>query len=208
MIKAKKRKIDSEFRVFKSSWTLDFFVVEHNECLLCLICQEKIAVLKEYISNDITLLNTADKFDTLSGQLRIDRVNLLKESINSQQSFFKAVKIYSKTATKISYLITEAIAKSGKQLSEGEFINDCSDIFSYVACPDKKSILESISLSHQTVARRVNDLSSNIEISLIKRLDSCKFYSLALDESTDVSDTAQLAIFVRGVLSFNGHGDS
>ena len=42
MIKAKKRKIDGEFRVFKSSWTLDF------ECLLCLICQEKIGVLKEY----------------------------------------------------------------------------------------------------------------------------------------------------------------
>ena len=68
-----------------------------------------------------------------------------------------------------------------------------------MACPDKKSIVESISLSHQTVARRVDGISSNIEISLIKRLDSYKFYSLALDESTDISDTAQLAIFVRGI---------
>ena len=68
-----------------------------------------------------------------------------------------------------------------------------------MACPDKKSTVESTSLSHQTVARRVDDLSSNIESSLIKRLHACKFYSLALDESTDVRDTAQLPIFVRGV---------
>ncbi|KAI6652455.1 General transcription factor II-I repeat domain-containing protein 2A-like [Oopsacas minuta] len=199
VIKAKKRKIDSECRVFKSSWTLDFFVVEHNEYLLCLICQEKIAVFKEYNIKRHYSTKHADTFDTLTGQVRIDRVNLLKDSINSQQSFFKAVKLSSETATKISFLITEAIAKSGKPLSEGEFVKDCLDIFTSVACPNKKSIVESISLSHQTVARRVDDLSSNIEISLIKRLNACKFYNLALDESTDVSDTAQLTIFVRGV---------
>ena len=77
VIKAKKRKIDSECRVFKSSGTLDFFVVEHNECLLCLICQEKIAVFKEYNIKRHYSTKHADKFDTLSGQVIIDRVNLL-----------------------------------------------------------------------------------------------------------------------------------
>ena len=194
----KKRKIDHECRVFKSSWTFDFFVVEHNECLLCLICQ-KISVFKEYNIKRHYSTKHAVKFDNLTGQVRIDRVNLLKASVTSQQSYFKTAKISSETATKISFLISEAIAKRGKPLSEGEFVKDCLDIFVSVACPDKKSTVESISLSHQTVARRVDDLSSNIESSLIKRLHACKFYSLALDESTDVSDTAQLAIFVRGV---------
>ncbi|KAI6655302.1 General transcription factor II-I repeat domain-containing protein 2A-like [Oopsacas minuta] len=189
--------LDTNKRIITLSFTepVDIYNVNFSKIQL----QEKIAVFKEYNIKRHYSTRHADTFDTLTGQVRIDRVNLLKDSINSQQSFFKAVKLSSETATKISFLITEAIAKSGKPLSEGEFVKDCLDIFASVACPDKKSIVESISLSHQTVARRVDDLSSNIEISLIKRLNACKFYSLALDESTDVSDTAQLAIFVRGV---------
>ena len=32
-----------------------------------------------------------------------------------------------------------------------------------------------------------------------ERLKSCEAFSLALDESTDISDTAQLVIFIRAV---------
>ena len=142
----KKRKIDHECRVFKSSWTFDFFVVEHNECLLCLICQEKISVFKEYNIKRHYSTKHAVKFDNLTGQVRIDRVNLLKASVTSQQSYFKTAKLSSETATKISFLISEAIAKRGKPLSEGEFVKDFLDIFVSVACPDKKSTVESTSL--------------------------------------------------------------
>ena len=65
----KKRKIDHECRVFKSSWTFDFFVVEHNECLLCLICQEKISVFKEYNIKRHYSTKHAVKFTTLQGRL-------------------------------------------------------------------------------------------------------------------------------------------
>ena len=65
--------------------------------------------------------------------------------------------------------------------------------------PDKNSFMENVSLSHQTVARRVYDISANIEDTLVQRLSGCEFYSLALDESADISDTTELAVFVRGV---------
>ena len=35
-------------RNFKMSWTTDFFVIQHNDAVLCLICVEKSAVRKEY----------------------------------------------------------------------------------------------------------------------------------------------------------------
>jgi len=48
------------------------------------------------------------------------------------------------------------------------------------------------------VARRVEDMSRNIEHTLKDHLKQCEVCGLALDESTDNSDTAQLATFVRG----------
>ena len=199
MITVKKRKIAGECRIFKGSWTNDFFVIEHNEVLLCLICQEKIVVFKEYNIKRHYSTKHASKFDMLNGQLRIDRANSLKENMIGQQSLFKAARQSSEAATKVSFLITEAIAKRGKPLSDGEFVKDCLDIFTSVVCHDKKSMVEKTSLSSQTVARRVDDLANNIQNILINRLGGCQFYSLAIDESTDVCDTAQLAIFIRGV---------
>ncbi|XP_069492317.1 general transcription factor II-I repeat domain-containing protein 2A-like [Ambystoma mexicanum] len=199
MANQKKRKIDAECRVFKDSWAKDFFVCEQKGNILCLICQEKVAVYKEYNVKRHYTTKHATEFDNLIGQIRIDRANSLKQALIGQQSFFKAGRQNSEAATKISYLISEAIARRGKPLSDGEFVKDCLGILTSVAFPDKQAMVEKISLSHQTIARRVDDLSSNIADSLTKRLGACQFYSLGVDESTDVSDTAQLAIFVRGV---------
>lgn len=72
-------------------------------------------------------------------------------------------------------------------------------MFAAVVCPEKTPFVGKISLSHQTVARRVNDLSLNFQHNLKKSLHDCEFFCLCLDESTDVSDTVQLAVFVRGI---------
>ncbi|KAI6655717.1 General transcription factor II-I repeat domain-containing protein 2A-like [Oopsacas minuta] len=92
-----------------------------------------------------------------------------------------------------------SIAKRGKPLSDAEFVKDSMNLFTSVVYPERKSIVENTSLSSQTVAKRVDDLATNIQKTLINKLGACQFYSLAIDESTDVCDTAQLAIFIRGV---------
>jgi len=48
---------------------------------------------------------------------------------------------------------------------------------------------------------RVDELSSNMQESLSKHLQTYRFYSLALDESTYVSYISQLAIFVHAVFN-------
>jgi hypothetical protein len=60
-------------------------------------------------------------------------------------------------------------------------------------------VFKKLSLSGVTVARRVEELANDIEGTLKKRLAEFTSFSLALDESTDVKDTAQLAIFIRGI---------
>jgi len=44
----KKRKVDSECRVFKEEWAWKYFFTEHNCKPVCLICNEAAAVFKDF----------------------------------------------------------------------------------------------------------------------------------------------------------------
>uniref|UniRef100_A0A8C3ISY3 Uncharacterized protein n=1 Tax=Chrysemys picta bellii TaxID=8478 RepID=A0A8C3ISY3_CHRPI len=68
-----------------------------------------------------------------------------------------------------------------------------------ILCPDRKKVFEGISLSANTVACRITDLADNVQKQLIQMAKDFEAFSIALDESTDVSDTAQCAVFIRGV---------
>lgn len=65
-------------------------------------------------------------------------------------------------------------------------------------CPEKKALFQSVSLSRNTVAERINEISADLDQKLCKAAKNFFCYSLAMDDSTDTRDIAQLAIFVRG----------
>ena len=73
-----------------------------------------------------------------------------------------------------------------------------------VMCPDKKQAFLSVSLSRNTVADRVWELANDLKTQLMNKGKDFVAYSLAVDESADVTDTAQLSIFIRGVDSSLG----
>ena len=58
---------------------------------------------------------------------------------------------------------------------------------------------KTVSLSHQTIARRISDLGKHVSSKLKSIVESCIYFSLALDESKDVSATSELLIFIRTV---------
>ncbi|KAM3870127.1 general transcription factor II-I repeat domain-containing protein 2-like [Diretmus argenteus] len=66
-------------------------------------------------------------------------------------------------------------------------------------CPEKKQAFSNVSLSRNTVAERTCDLATNLYDQLMEKGKDFVSFSLAVDESTDASDTAQLSVFVRGV---------
>ncbi|KAJ4436436.1 hypothetical protein ANN_19069 [Periplaneta americana] len=97
-----------------------------------------------------------------------------------------------------NFTVSQIIAKKSKSFSDGEFVKECVQSVADIICSDKKTEFAKLSLSRQTVARRIDELAANIEGTLKSRATNFEFYSLALSESCDASNTDQLAISLRG----------
>ena len=100
-------------------------------------------------------------------------------------------------ATRASYRISEVLMKHGKSFSDGAIVKECL----FIAAEEMESIdsMSAISLSRQTGTERVEDLGADIKSQLKTLCNSFLWYSIALDESTDAVDIAQLSVYIRGV---------
>ena len=56
--------------------------------------------------------------------------------------------------------------------------------------------ISKIPLSNDTIHMRILDLSENVDTNVLKKIEGSKF-ALVVDESTDISNSAQLPVFVR-----------
>ncbi|GBN63116.1 General transcription factor II-I repeat domain-containing protein 2A [Araneus ventricosus] len=68
-----------------------------------------------------------------------------------------------------------------------------------VLCPDKKNNFQTVSLSRKTATSRIKAIDKNLTSQLESKIGQFKFCSIAMDESTDINDTSQLVLFIRGV---------
>ncbi|VVC45919.1 Hypothetical protein CINCED_3A001718 [Cinara cedri] len=66
-------------------------------------------------------------------------------------------------------------------------------------CPDIVHKFEEVPLSARTITRRIENVGDNLLNELIKKTKTFQYFSLALDESTDIVDSAQLIVFIRGI---------
>jgi hypothetical protein len=198
MAMLKKRKVDSECRNFRERWTENYFLIEYKRKHVCLICLDTVSVFKECNLKRHYNTKHAEKYEHLQGQIRIDTVSDLRKMLTSQQTLMTKSTNDSEIAVKESYSVSEIIAKRLKPYSDSEFVKECLEVVGDILCPKKKIIL-SISLSRFTVSRRIDDISQMTETKLHDLSQKFEAFSTAVDESTDVVDTAQLAIFIRDV---------
>lgn len=194
----KQRKVDLEGRMWNESWNKKYLFIFHNHDAFCLVCNVKIAVLKEYnLKRHFTtthpqyMLVSEDEMKTIADQLTNKFIN--------QSTFFSKQKNTEKNITKAGYVVAFDIARSCKAFSDAEFIKNCMIKVAEECCPEKSSVFKSLCLSRRTIQRRVENISKNLEEQLTAKISNYIFCSLALDESCDINDTSQLLIFIRGI---------
>ncbi|KAM3859884.1 general transcription factor II-I repeat domain-containing protein 2A-like [Diretmus argenteus] len=177
---AKKRKVDDECRVFNKT-----------DC--------QVAVFKDYNLNRHYTTKHGDKYRNLSDEEHTREADALMVKLQTQQGLFTKLHTPRDAAVRTSFVISHKIARNVKAFSDGEFIKECLLDSVALICPEKKAAFENVSLSRRTVTRRVEAIAGNLELQLKNRAADFDCFSLALDESCDVRDTAQLLIFLRGI---------
>ena len=84
---SKKRKVDSECRVFQEKWKEKYLFWEVGGKPVCLICSQQVAVPKEY--NIRRHYEThQEKYNEYTGPRRAQKLNELASSLRKQQSAF------------------------------------------------------------------------------------------------------------------------
>ncbi|KAG8237196.1 hypothetical protein J437_LFUL016082 [Ladona fulva] len=103
---------------------------------------------------------------------------------------------------------TPRIRKSGRVKFANFKVQECNNGFVLncsLACEVEKTIsrraIEELQLSDSTVLRRKEAIADDIQSQLKRDVETCEWFSLQFDESTDVSDTSQLAVIIRMLLT-------
>ena len=195
---SKRKKVDVECRVFNEEWENKYFFMNHFGKPTCLICNVSVAVNKEFnIKRHYDTKHS--NFSKFVGQARKDKLDRLKDSLKQQSSVFQKQTTDSKNNTLTSYRIAQIIAKEKRAFTDGEFAKKCMMAIVESISPENKELFLNVSLSARTVIRRIEEMSENLKSSQEDYFEKLQFFSIAIDESTDTTYTAQLEVFVHEI---------
>ncbi|XP_023309706.1 general transcription factor II-I repeat domain-containing protein 2-like [Anoplophora glabripennis] len=192
---------------FNPEWEEEFFFTMVKEKCVCLICRFAIATPKRgNLERHYETVHKkhADSFPRNS-DLRKSKLKDMKRCLAGEQAMFTKPLEKSKAATVASYKISHILAKNKKPFEDGVMIKECfveaaeSLFVNFKNKAEIISAIKDIQLSRQTVTRRVETISKNLENQTMNYLKDCTYFSLQFDESTDATDVAQLCIFIRMV---------
>ena len=122
--------------------------------------------------------------------------NLENARLDSTGKFFKE----NTAALKASYEVAREIAVAKKPHSIGEqlIMQSCKIIMSNLLSNSEVEKLKQVSVSNNTVSRRIAELSNNIVSRVVSKIQISKyFFAIQLDKTTDVANLAQLCVYVR-----------
>lgn len=197
----------SAVRKFHVEWENQFLVTEYKRKAICLICRHSFTEFRKFLFE--RHFNTHHiVFDAkfpVSSKKRVDEISRLKNDLTNEQKVVKKFVDTNELITRASYEITYEIAKHGKPYLDGEFHKRLMLSTIKTLCESwdekpKQILLENVNkvpLSHQTVSRRVNEIGAQLAANLQRDLEQCESFSIALDETTDIKDEAQLLFWVR-----------
>lgn len=124
------------------------------------------------------------------------KANTLKRSRMDTSGSFQQ---RNRAAVEVSFQLSLRIAKAKKPhtIAEELILPCAKDINRIMIGTEAEKKLNVLSLSDNTVQRRITMMSEDIRDQVVDKMRSAGRFSLQVDESTDISSCAQLIAFVR-----------
>ena len=172
-----KRKLTNPSRHFNSLWEEKYLFVEGTSKPQCMVCLQIVSVPKEYNIKRHYETRHKSQYEQYDGDARIAVVKDLKgkyyKQISCMTNFTKTIV----SDKKASYEVSLILAKTGKAFRDGETVKKCA-IKMALAFGDTKMAkqFETVSLSHQTVARRVMELNDHVSSKVKDIVQQCKYF--------------------------------
>ena len=192
---SKKRKYSENYVAFGFTFISNSDGSERPQCFLCgevlANASMKPAKLKEHLIS----MHPKNALDSVES-FRSKKVRFEKSGTLPKFGFIKTQKPCLEASHKVAY----RIAKEKKPHTIGEtMVKPCALEMTELVCGIKhRKKLKAILLSNDTINCRINDIFNNILEQVMEELKASPFpFSMQLDESTDVSQCAQLLAYVR-----------
>lgn len=162
----------------------------------CLMCSEKLSNESMVPSKLKRHLLTKHGF---ASEKPLDFFKRLASDQNRQASKFIKHSTVSDKAQEARYAVAELIAKKMKShtTAESTILPACCEIVKILFGEDFEKEVRKIPLSNNTVQRRIEDMSNDVEFHVNEKLKAAELFALQLDESTDVTGKPQVMTFVR-----------
>jgi hypothetical protein len=201
----KRRKVDSENRQFQPKWRdmYCFTLPDRTGAVpVCMICQETVALVK----SENLKRHYNRKHQLFSEQYPVGS-NLRKAEIERLcSSYTKSTQIIKRSVTEqekcaeASLRVSWVLAKHMKPFTDANIVKECMLAAGDALFENKKDVLDTlhrIPLSASSNTRNIEVLAEENYTTLKRVLTSADCYSLAVDESCDITGIAQLILFVR-----------
>lgn len=99
-------------------------------------------------------------------------------------------------AVHASYIITYKVAQAKKpHMIVKKLVLPCAKKMARLVGEDAAQKLNDVSVSNDTVLRRINEISQNISEQVVNEIKKSPMFAIQLDESSDVSLSSQLLVF-------------
>lgn len=192
--KTVKRKYDEDYIKYGFSWCGDETAPKPQ----CIICGEQ-------LSNESMVPSKLNRHlhSNHPSHANEDRQYFKRclEQNKKQKIFMKSAIMVSEKALEASYHVAKLIARQKKPHTIGETLIKpaCMEIVRLMLGPNEVKEVNKVSLSADTVKRRIHDMSSDILGTLMRKLLLAEKFALQIDETTDIKNKAQLIAIVRFV---------